>query len=164
MRRRERIMLRLHSRLTHRPRERQPVGRQRNDRAPACAGRAPICERPQSPSVRRLDRTLWPSRARRPSCREELAEGHQPVRLGAGRSRWQLRACRSAASGTAGVQESAGSAGGAARRLPAAARSSRRSHLHRRQVSAHACRAPQVGQRMSSRDWIGIGLDRRSVS
>ncbi len=39
-----------------------------------------------------------------------------------------------------------------------AARSKRRSLLHRRHRSVHACWAPQVGQRNSSRDGTGIGL------
>ena len=74
----------------------------------------------------------------------------------------RLRACRKAVSGIAGVKMPQAMPAVPLDRLPAAARSRRRSHLHRRHVSAHAWRAPQVGQRMSSRDWIGIGLDRES--
>ena len=83
-----------------------------------------------------------------------------------GRSSWQLTACCDGRLGQAGVQESRASAAGVARRRRvAAARSNRRSHLHRRQASAHTWRAPQVGQRISPRfDWHRARFERSAIS
>jgi len=67
---------------------------------------------------------------------------------GPGRRRWQEIAARKAVSGRP-VFRSCKQLRRYRSYARSAARSRRRSHLHRRHVSAHSCRAPQVGQRIS---------------